>query len=130
MKNIARFAAPALLAATLTVGIGAGSATAEDGEPCAEQQAKVTKAEDALDRVTAVFEKRQAKVKKAKNQLAHADKRGEKAKAAKGLAIAKEKQARAKKAKKAQKMRLEKAQRRLDGCLAAQPPVDPPVVEA
>jgi hypothetical protein len=99
MKQIAKYAAPALLAATLTVGIGVEGATAAEGEPCAKQAAKVAKAEDALARVTAVFERQADKAKKAK----------------------------AKKAKKAQQLRLQKAEARLDACLAAQEPVEEPV---
>ena len=125
MRKIATYAATSLLAAALTVGAGASSAVADE-EPCADQQAKVTKAEDALARVTAVFERQQTKVKKAKEELADADTKGEKIKAAKGLAIAQEKKAKAKKAKKAQQMRLTKAQQRLDECLAGQeePPAE------
>lgn len=125
MRKIATYVATSLLAATLTVGAGTPSAVADE-EPCADQQAKVAKAEDALARVTAVFERQQAKVKKAKAEVADADTKGEKIKAAKGLAKAQEKKAKAKKAKKAQQMRLTKAQQRLDECLAGQeePPAE------
>jgi hypothetical protein len=121
MRKLVTFAAPAMLAAMLTVGPGHGTAQAEDA-PCADQQAKVTKAEDALARVTAVFERQQAKVKKAKDEVEEADTKGERTKAAKGLEKAKEKKDKVKKAKKAQQMRLQKAQQRLDDCLAAQEP--------
>jgi hypothetical protein len=123
MKRIATYVAPAVVAALLAVG-PAGTAVAEE-EPCSIQQAQVTKAEGALARVTAVFERQQAKVKAAKKTLEKADTRAEKAKAAKGLAVAKEKEDKAKKAKKAQLMRLQKAQQRLDDCLAAQEPEQP-----
>ncbi|HET9422479.1 MAG TPA: hypothetical protein VFO49_15170 [Nocardioides sp.] len=121
MRKIATFAAPALLAALLTVGPGAGTVVADEG-PCLQQQAQVTKAEDALARVTAVFERQQAKVKKAKDELAEAETKGERSKAAKKLESAMEKKTKAKKAKKAQQMRLQKAQQRLADCLAAQEP--------
>lgn len=123
MVQIAKYAATALLAATLTVGAGVGSATADE-EPCAEQQAQVTKAEDALDRVTAVFEKQAARVAKAKENIAKAESKVQKDRARAALEKAKEKRAKAKKAKKAQQMRLQKAQQRLDECLAAQEPGD------
>ena len=71
MNRIAKIAAAGLVAALVSFG-PAGAASAAD-EPCAAQQAKVTKAEGALARVTAVFEKRQAKVKKAKKQVVLAD---------------------------------------------------------
>jgi hypothetical protein len=126
MKQIAKYAVPALLAASLTFGVGTGSTTAAaaDEEPCTAQAAKVAKAEDALARVTAVFEKQAAKVKKAKEEVDEADTEAEETEAEEDLEAAKEKKAKAKKAKKAQKMRLEKAQQRLDACLADQEPVE------
>ncbi len=124
MITIAKYVAGALLAAGLAFGGGTTAPAAADEAPCADQQAKVTKAEGALARVTAVFERQQAKVKHAKEELAEADTKGEKIKAAKGLAVAQEKKAKVKKVKKAQQMRLQKAQQRLDDCLAAQEPVE------
>ena len=124
MNKIVKYAVATLGAAVLTYG-PAGTAFADD-EPCANQQAQVTKAEDALARVTAVFERQQTKVKKAKKELVLADTEAEQAKAAKGLKIAREKKDAAKKAKKAQQMRLQKAQQRLADCLAAQEPVEEP----
>lgn len=123
MKRIATYAAPAVVAALLAVG-PAGTAVAEE-EPCSTQQTQVTRAEGALARVTAVFERQQTRVKAAKKAVEKADTRSEKAKAAKGLAVAQEKKDKAKKAKKAQQMRLQKAQQRLDNCLAAQEPEAP-----
>jgi hypothetical protein len=123
MKNFAKLAAPALLAAMLTVGAGAGPAAADE-EPCASQAAKVAKAEDALARVTAVFERQAAKVKHAEEEVEEADTEAEEDEATEDLEVAKEKKAKAKKAKKAQQMRLQKAQQRLDDCLAAQEPAD------
>jgi hypothetical protein len=123
MNKIIQVIASGVVAALLSFG-PAGTAVAADDEPCAKQQAQVTKAEGALARVTAVFEKQQAKVKKAKKELELADTAAEQAKAAKGLKTAQEKKAAAKKAKKAQQMRLQKAQQRLDDCLAAQEPVE------
>lgn len=86
-------------AAALTLSFGALTAPAASAadeattEPCAKQSAQVQKAEDALARVTAVFEKKQTKVKKQKNQVA--------------------------KVKKAQVQRLDKANQRLEKCQAA-----------
>jgi hypothetical protein len=122
MNKFVKIAAPTLVVVLLSIGTG-GSAIAA-GEPCAQQQAQVAKAEGALERVTAVFEKQQAKVKKAKKELVLADTAAEQAQAAKGLKIAQAKKDAAKKAKSAQLVRLEKAQTRLDKCLAAQPPVE------
>jgi len=124
MNKIAKYVATALLATGLTFGGGTSAPATAAEEPCAGQQAKVTKAEDALARVTAVFARQQAKVKHAKEELAEADTKGEKTKAAKGLAKALERKTTVKKAKKAQLMRLQKAQQRLDECLAAQEPVE------
>jgi Flp pilus assembly secretin CpaC len=124
MNKFVKFAVAAVGTAALTMG-PAGSAIADE-VPCADQQAQVTKAEDALARVTAVFERQQAKVKKAKKEVVLADTVAEQAKAAKGLKVAQEKKDAAKKAKKAQLMRLQKAQQRLDNCLAAQEPVEEP----
>lgn len=122
MKQIAKYAVPALLAATLSFGVGVEGATAADEEPCAGKAAKVAKAEDALARVTAVFERQAAKVEKAEDEVEEADTEAEETEAEEDLEAAKEKKAKAKKAKKAQQMRLAKAQQRLDDCLAAQEP--------
>lgn len=117
--------------AGLTLSFGAlmapGAHAAEaPKEPCAKQTTQVANAEDALARVTAVFAKQQAKVKKAKKAVVKADTRSEKAKAKRALAAAKVKKEHVKKAKKAQLQRLAKAQARLADCEAKQAPVETP----
>lgn len=114
--------AGAVAGIALTFGsLGAVSASAEKPAPCAQQQTHVTKAEHALERVTAVFQARQAKVKKAKHQVKAADTARERAHAKRALAHAKEKRDHTKKVKTAQQQRLAKAQARLDACEAKQP---------
>jgi hypothetical protein len=122
MRTSLKLAVPALVVGLL-VGPGVNVAAADD-EPCAGQQVKVAKAEDALARVTAVFERQKVKVHEAEQELAAADNKGQKMKAAKALAVAQDKKARAHDTKRAQKMRLQKAQERLDTCLATEEPAD------
>jgi uncharacterized membrane protein len=95
--SFTRTTAAAVLVSATTLGGFALAAHAETGStvPCAAQQAQVTKAQDALTRVTAVFAHQKQKNPKS---LAHASQ-----------------------AKKAQQQRLKEAQARLDACLAAQP---------
>ena len=115
------------VAGLLTIGALGASTTAAvaapKGEPCARQVAQVTKAEDALARVTAVFERQQTKVKKAKKAAQQADTPAEENAAEEALEDAVDGRDKVKKAKKAQLQRLAKAQQRLDKCLAAQPTV-------
>lgn len=113
----------ALSFGSLTVA-SAASAAKPPTEPCAKQSAQVQKAEDALERVNAVFVKRQVKVKKAKVRVEKADRRNERAKAKKALVEARKLRATAAKTKKAQVQRLAKAQKRLADCEATQTPVD------
>ena len=114
--------AGAVAGIALTFGsLGAVSASAEKPAPCAQQEQHVTKAQDALERVTAVFQAKQAKVKKAKHQVKVADTARERAHAKRALAHAKEQRDHTKKAKTAQQQRLAKAQARLDACEAKQP---------
>lgn len=115
------------LAATAAIALSglvvAPSATADEAPetaPCAAQQAKVDKAEDALERVTAVFARQQTKVKKAKKTVAQAEAGREKALARKALAKAKDKKNDTKVTKRAQQQRLSKAQERLATCEAEQ----------
>ena len=86
--------------------------------PCAKETAQVTKAQEALDRVSAVFAKQQERVADARAELKHADQRSERAAAIAALKAAKTKKERAAKAKKAQQMRLAKATERLAACEA------------
>ena len=122
MHTIARTAAVALTAAVLSLGAGpvASADTASD-TPCAQQEAKVAKAEDALARVTAVFDRQKSRVEKAQEALAEATTPEEQAKAQRKLDRALAAKNATKKEKKAQKQRLAKAQARLAECQAAQP---------
>lgn len=95
--------------------------------PCAVRQAQVDRAEDALARLTAVFERQQDRVAKAQKRVAKADSRAEKRSAKAVLAQAKEKKSDVAKDRKAQKMRLAKALERLEDCLAA--PAEPAPAE-
>lgn len=88
--------------------------------PCATESQQVAKAEDALARVTAVFERQKDKVKDAEADVADADSAAEQTKAEKALDKAKAKKEKTKKAKKAQLQRLAKARERLAECEAAQ----------
>ncbi len=119
----ARTLAAVAAAAVLSLG-AAPTAFAEEppttDAPCATQEAQVAKAEDALARVTAVFEGKKDKVAEAQAEVDAATTPEELAKAEKRLAKAQEKAAKAKKDKKAQKQRLAKAQERLADCEAAQ----------
>ena len=125
MKTIARTAALALTAAVLSLGASsAASADTTDPStdgPCAAQEQKVAKAEDALARVTAVFERQKSRVEKAQEALAEATTPEEQAKAQRKLDRAMAAKNATKKDKKAQKQRLAKAQERLAECEAAQP---------
>lgn len=122
--------AGALAAIALTVGslgtittVSANAAGSGSDQPaaCAQQQKQLDKANDALARVTAVFERQQDKVKHAKHESQAATTAHERNEARKELAAAKKDRDTAKKAKKAQQERVEKAQARLDECQADQP---------
>jgi len=89
-----------------------------DDAPCAAQQVRVDRAEAALARVTAVFERQKDKVDHAQDALAAAETRVERAQARAALQKARERKAAAAAEKKAQKMRLAKANERLAACLA------------
>jgi molecular chaperone GrpE (heat shock protein) len=91
MHRIATTAAGfALALGSLTTAATTAHAAPPEKEPCARQAAQVAKAEEALAKVTAVFDKQRTKATKA-----------------------------TKKAKKAQVQRLAKAQERLAKCEAA-----------
>lgn len=120
------------LAATAAIALSglvvAPSAIADEAPetaPCAEQQAKVDKAEDALARVTAVFARQQVKVKKAKKVVEQAEAGREKALARKALSQAKENRDETKTTKRAQQQRLAKAEERLATCEAEQAATTP-----
>jgi hypothetical protein len=119
--NLARsFATATALGVVLLVASPVASADdvpPADG-PCATQEAKVAKAEDALARVTAVFERKKDRVADAEAAVAAATTDKQRAKAEKRLAKAVAKAAEVKKEKKAQKQRLAKAEQRLADCEA------------
>src|SRR3954465_8882628 len=120
MHRIRMTTAAILSTAALTVA-GAPAvahATAPDKEPCAKEPAQVAKAQEALDRVTAVFAKQQERVADARDDVKHADSRSDRAEAIAALHAAKENKTHVAKAKKAQQMRLAKAQERLATCEA------------
>ena len=96
----------------------AAQATTPDQEPCAKETTQVAKAQEALDRVTAVFAKQQERVADAREDVKHADSRSDRAEAIAALHAAKEKKTHVAEAKKAQQMRLAKAQERLATCEA------------
>lgn len=93
-----------------------------DGSPCAKEQTKVDKAEDALEHVSAVYAKQKDKLADAKAELAAAETDAEKARAQKKVDFWTEKAADTKKDKKAQQQRVAKAQQRLEDCQAENPP--------
>lgn len=118
-----------ILAGLVTTGVvlvGASpvalAETPSPDSPCAMQEAKVAKAEAALARVTAVFERKKDRVAEARAALEAATTDKERAKAEKRLAKAVAKAAQVKKEKKAQKKRLAKAEERLAQCEAENPP--------
>jgi septal ring factor EnvC (AmiA/AmiB activator) len=120
-----KFARPlAIAAVTAVVSLGASPVAHADqpaSEPCATQQAQLTKAQAALVRVTAVFEHQQTKVERLTEALAAATTDEEKAKIQAKLDKALAQKQHAKKAKKAQVQRVAKAEARLADCLAANP---------
>ena len=92
-------------------------ASAEEA-PCAAQQVRVDRAEDALARVTAVFDAQKDKVAHARAALEKAETKVKQAKAKAALQRALDRKAEVAKAKKAQQQRLAKATARLEACLA------------
>ncbi|KQV65816.1 hypothetical protein ASC64_13020 [Nocardioides sp. Root122] len=117
----------ASVVATATIALGGGfavsAASADDSstpEPCARQQVQVDKAEAALERVTAVFARQEARVTKAKEVVAQAETGRAKAEARRALADAKHDRDEVKVTKRAQQQRVAKAQERLTECDAAE----------
>jgi septal ring factor EnvC (AmiA/AmiB activator) len=113
--------------ASAAIALAAFGATASADEvpptdPCAQQQAKVDKATEALARVTAVFARQQERVEAAKEDVAEATAGQEKAAARKALADARKAKTETKVTKRAQQQRLAKATERLTTCQAEQPP--------
>jgi hypothetical protein len=117
-----RTLAMAAAAAVLSLGL-IPTAHADEvlpDSPCAAQTAQVARAEDALARVTAVFEAKKDKVAEAEAVVAAATDDEELAEAEQRLAKAQEQATKVVKEKKAQQQRLAKADARLAQCEAAQ----------
>lgn len=93
--------------------------------PCAKQQAKVAKAEEALERVTGVFARQKVRVAKARKTVAQSEDGREKAAARRALAAAKQDRDETRTTKRAQQQRLLKAQERLATCEAEKTPAVP-----
>ena len=124
--KLARILTSAVVTGVVLVGASPVAHADEATEgPCATQEAKVAKAEDALARVTAVFERKKNRIAEAEAAVAAATTDKERAKAEKRLARVVAKAAEAKKEKKAQKQRLAKAQERLAECEAENAPAAP-----
>ena len=119
IQRIAALAAGAVL--TLgPVALAQGPASAGAPEPCATQQTQVDRAEAALDRVTAVFERAQERVAGARRDVRQAAPGREKAQARRDLSRAEDRRDDVAKVKKAQRQRLAKAEQRLADCQAEQ----------
>ena len=82
-RTLASAAAVAMLSLGAAPVAFADDTPPADNAPCAKQQAKVDKAEDALARVTAVFAKQKDKLADAQAELAAAETDKDKAKAQK-----------------------------------------------
>ena len=111
----------AIAAVTTVVSLGASPVAHADkpgGEPCAKQQQQVTKAEEALAHVTAVFDHQKTKIERLMEALAAATTPEEQAKIQAKLEKALAHKQHVKKDKKAQLQRLAKAQERLAACQA------------
>ena len=116
--KIVRIAAGLVPALALGVALTQPVVASAEDAPCAAQQVRVDRAEDALARVTAVFERQKEKVQHAQAALERAETRVQQAKAKAALRAARERKAAAAADKKAQQMRLAKATERLEACLA------------
>ena len=122
MKHARTFAVAAA-AAVLSLGATPVAAYADKpgAEPCAKQEQQVAKAQDALERVTAVFAHQKTKVERLQDRLAEATTPEEQARIQAKLDKAMAKKQHVRKEKKAQQMRLAKAEDRLAACQAEQP---------
>lgn len=118
--RLAGIAATGAIALGGAFGVAAHADDAPATVPCAQQQAKVDKAEGALERVSAVFARQQERVEKVKKVVAAAEAGREKAAARRALAAARQDRKDTKVTKRAQQQRLAKAQERLITCQAAQ----------
>jgi septal ring factor EnvC (AmiA/AmiB activator) len=119
MRFTRTFAAAAVTTALVVGGAPVAHADKPGAEPCAKEQAQVTRAEQALAHVTAVFEHQKTKVERLQEAQAAATTPEEQARLQARLDKALAKKQHEKKAKKAQLQRLAKAQARLADCQAA-----------
>ena len=112
----------AIAAVTAVVSLGASPVAHADkpgSEPCAKQEQQVTKAQEALEHVTAVFAHQKTKVERLQEALAAATTPEEQARLQARLDKALAQKQHTQKAKKAQVQRLAKAEARLADCEAA-----------
>jgi septal ring factor EnvC (AmiA/AmiB activator) len=121
VRPLAALASAAVLSLGTVSAVHAAPNVKPGGDPCARQQAQVTKAEDALARVTAVFEHQQTKVERLQEMLAQATTPEQQAKLQTKLDKALAHKQHVRKDKKAQQQRLAKAEDRLASCQAAHP---------
>jgi septal ring factor EnvC (AmiA/AmiB activator) len=119
VRPLAALASAAVLSLGTVSAVHAAPGDKPGSEPCARQQAQVDKAQDALTRVTAVFEHQQTKVERLQDRLADATTPEEQAKIQAKLDKAMTQKQHTKKDKKAQQQRLAKALDRLADCQAA-----------
>jgi septal ring factor EnvC (AmiA/AmiB activator) len=121
VRPLAALASAAVLSLGTVSAVHAAPAGNPGDDPCARQQAQVTKAQDALAHVTAVFDHQQTKVERLEEKLAQATTPEGQAKLQAKLDRAVAQKQHAKKDKKAQVQRLAKAEDRLADCQAANP---------
>ena len=120
-RPLAAIASAAVLSLGTVSAVHATPAGKPGDDPCARQQAQVTRAQDALAHVTAVFDHQQTKVERLQEQLAQATTPEEQATLQAKLDKAMTQKQHARKDKKAQLQRLTKAEDRLADCKAANP---------
>ena len=129
MRRISVMLPSAVAAGAVIVGLTgplAHAAPPDASGSCANREAQVVKAEAALERVTAVFQKSKKEVAQADDDVDEADSAQETTEAKKALKAAKVEKDRVTKAKKAQQTRLAKAQQRLADCQPEpEPETDP-----
>src|SRR5262245_22142171 len=119
VRPLAALASAAVLSLGTVSAVHAAPATKPGDDPCARQQAQVTKAEDALAHVTTVFAHQKTKVERLQEKLAQATTPEAQAKLQAKLDKAMAQKQHDKKAKKAQQQRLAKAEGRLASCQAS-----------
>lgn len=118
--RLAGIAATGAIALGGALGAAAHADDAPTTDPCAQQQAKVDKAQGALERVTAVFARQQERVAEAREDVAQAEAGRETAAAKRALAALKQAKNETRVTKRAQQQRLAKATERLTTCQTEQ----------